>query len=55
MDALYSLDSRRMIPLFAIDHSGIRHIPNHTPEQFDDVALHARVRKLIIIIIIIIV
>ena len=46
LDALYSLDSRRMMPLFAIDPSGIGQIPKHNPEQLDAVALHERVRKL---------
>ena len=46
LDALYSLDSRRMMPLFLIDTSGIGHIPKHNPEQLDDVALHERVREL---------
>ena len=46
LDALYSLDNRRMMPLFAIDPSGIGHIPKHNPEQLDVVALHERVRKL---------
>ena len=46
LDALYSLDSRRIMPLFAIDPSGIGQIPKHNPEQLDAVALHERVRKL---------
>ena len=46
LDALDSLDSRRMMPLLAIDPSGIGHIPKHNPEQLDAVALHERVRKL---------
>ena len=35
-----------MMPLFAIDPSGIEHIPKHNPGQLDDVALHEKVRKL---------
>ena len=46
LDALYSIYSRRMMPLFAIDPSGIGQISKHNPEQLDDVALHERVRKL---------
>ena len=33
LDALYSLDNRRMMPLFAIDPSGIGQIPKHNPDQ----------------------
>ena len=35
-----------MMPLFAIDPSGIGHIPKHNPLQLDVVALHKRVRTL---------
>ena len=35
-----------MMPLFAINPSDIAHITKRNPEQFDDVALHERVRKL---------
>ena len=46
LDALYSLDSRRMMPLFTIDPSGIGQIPKYHAEQLDAVVLHERVRKL---------
>ena len=39
LDALYSPDIRLMMPLFAIDPSGIGQIPKHNPEQLDAVAL----------------
>ena len=35
-----------MVPLFAIDPSGIGQIPKYNTEQLDVVALHTRVRKL---------
>ena len=46
LDALYSLDKKRVMSLFAIDPSSIGQIPKHNPEQLDAAALHGRVRKL---------